>query len=326
MRPGAAGTAREPAGPTDPAPGAPWIYVAGAGRSGSTLLGALLGQAAGAFDCGELVQLWSRLGARRLCQCGVEVTKCEVWAAVAAEVRRTLGPRSVEDAAARIDDLRSPHPYLHPPRPTAADVELRVATERAVEQVTGARAFVDTSKSPFGLSTALARQRCLSVVHLVRDPRAVAYSNLHPRADPARSGALQRRRPLWRTSLLWDRQNYLTERLISDAHRQRPRVPSVRLTYEELVTEPDRALDQVLAVLGLPVPRAGATAEATAAATRGHAVAGNPVLFDRTPVESDRRWRGGMARREMALVAALTVPLLRRYGYPLRAPRTRDRR
>jgi hypothetical protein len=35
-----------------------WVYVAGEGRSGRTLLGSLLVTALGAFDCGELHRLW----------------------------------------------------------------------------------------------------------------------------------------------------------------------------------------------------------------------------------------------------------------------------
>jgi hypothetical protein len=312
--------------PSDRAAGVRWIYVAGAGRSGSTMLGALLAQVAGAFNCGELVQLWVRLAEGRLCQCGVDVTKCQVWAAVAAEVRRELGLRSFAAAAARIDDLRRPRSDLRRPRPTAADVELRVATEKAVERVTGASLFVDTSKSPFVLATAVSRRRQLLAVHLVRDPRGVAYSNLRPKADPARGGALQKHRPVWKSSLLWDQRNYLTERVISGAVRPEARFSSVLLTYERLVSDPDHALDPILAVIG--------SATAAPGSAQRHAVAGNPVLFERVSVVADQRWRHGMTRRDMTLVAALTAPLLLRYGYalgtgrssPASAPATPGRR
>lgn len=299
---------RSNAGPAGPAADRRWIYVAGAGRSGSTVLGALLAQAAGAFNCGELVHLWVRLVEHRLCQCGVEVAKCRIWAAVASDVRREVGLRSFAEAAERVEDLRRPYVDPRRPRPTAADIELRAATERAVERVAGASVFVDTSKSPHVLATAIARRRRLVTVHLVRDPRAVAFSNLRPKADPARGGALQRRRPAWKSSLLWNRRNHLTERVVSGAARQGAPLSSVRLTYERLVDAPDRALDPILAAIG-PV--------ATATGPHGHAVAGNPVLFDRTPVMADRRWRTGMTRREMAVVSALTAPRLIRYGYAL---------
>ena len=68
-----------------------WLYVAGAGRSGTTLLGMVLAREPGVFNCGELIHLWSRLSANALCQCEAPVTRCEVWADVAVGVRRQLG-------------------------------------------------------------------------------------------------------------------------------------------------------------------------------------------------------------------------------------------
>ena len=38
-----------------------WVYVAGLGRSGSTLLGTLVATRADAFYCGELYLLWERM-------------------------------------------------------------------------------------------------------------------------------------------------------------------------------------------------------------------------------------------------------------------------
>lgn len=51
-----------------------------------------------------------------------------------------------------------------------------------------------------------------------------------------------------------------------------------------------------------------------------HIVAGNPSRFRRGAVRivADSEWRHGMSNRDQLAVAALTTPLLQRYGYSLR--------
>ncbi len=68
------------------------LYIAGVGRSGSTILGALLGQVEGFFFAGELGALFERV-AERLCGCGEMVEECRLW-------------REVFDAGERRLDLR----------------------------------------------------------------------------------------------------------------------------------------------------------------------------------------------------------------------------
>jgi hypothetical protein len=56
------------------------LYVAGSGRSGSTILDRTLGRVDGLFSAGELCNLWGRsLLARRRYGCGIPVPDC--WAA-----------------------------------------------------------------------------------------------------------------------------------------------------------------------------------------------------------------------------------------------------
>jgi hypothetical protein len=292
-----------------------WVYVAGLDRSGSTLLGSLLTARAGAFYCGELYLLWRRIldGAR--CECGAELSSCEIWADVAVGVGRELGMRPA-DAAARLDRMRRPVPDVRRPRPTAADVALRRATERSIERVTGATVVVDSSKHPEVLATAVPRDRPLLVVHLVRDPRAVAYSSLRAKADPSSPGTVLPRRAAWRTAVLWNRTNLLTEAVVREARRRGDHTASMLVTYEALAAAPDTLIDELGRSLapGGPGPDRG----------WHHAVAANPSLYDGPrPVVADRRWEQGLSRKDSAVASVLTAPLLGRYGYPLRPGRSR---
>jgi hypothetical protein len=58
------------------------LYIAGSGRSGSTILDNTLGQIDGFFSVGELRYIWERgLIEDRLCGCGERVHQCPFWAA-----------------------------------------------------------------------------------------------------------------------------------------------------------------------------------------------------------------------------------------------------
>jgi hypothetical protein len=55
-----------------------------------------------------------------------------------------------------------------------------------------------------------------------------------------------------------------------------------------------------------------------------HTVSGNPSRFTTGPVQiaADDRWRSASRGRDLAIVTAITLPLLRRFHYPLRPPGT----
>ena len=59
------------------------VYIAGSGRSGSTILDNILGQIGGWASAGELRFLWERgvLG-DRLCGCGERFSVCPFWTQV----------------------------------------------------------------------------------------------------------------------------------------------------------------------------------------------------------------------------------------------------
>src|SRR5919112_111664 len=76
------------------------LYIAGDGRSGSTLLARILGQADGAFSAGEVRYLWERgMWENRTCECGRAFADCPFWSRVVDRLRSTIGP-AVEDRAA----------------------------------------------------------------------------------------------------------------------------------------------------------------------------------------------------------------------------------
>src|ERR1700742_3654095 len=59
------------------------LYIAGWGRSGTTLLDNLAGSHHGVFTAGDITRMWElSFGEGRLCGCGVPLTECDLWEAV----------------------------------------------------------------------------------------------------------------------------------------------------------------------------------------------------------------------------------------------------
>src|SRR5205814_5658195 len=81
------------------------LYLAGTGRSGSTLLARILDRADGVFAAGELRYVWQRgVLEDRLCGCGEPFSSCPFWTEV---MDRAFGGRNQVDAQQVIADQRA---------------------------------------------------------------------------------------------------------------------------------------------------------------------------------------------------------------------------
>jgi Sulfotransferase domain len=150
------------------------------------------------------------------------------------------------------------------------------------------------------------------VLHLIRDPRAAAYSWLKkkPQPDTDAREHMVRFSPT-KSSALWNSWNVSAEALWRRAPEK-----YLRLRYEDFVADPRMNLERILEFVGF-------TAELPLAGERevmlgvSHTVSGNPNRFETGAVElrPDREWTDKMAPRHRALVTTLTFPLLKHYGY-----------
>jgi hypothetical protein len=296
------------------------LFVTGWGRSGSTLLDVLLGQVPGLFSAGELVFLWSRgIAAGWTCGCGSHVQACPVWSEVLTDAYTTpaqeLAPR-MQELERRL--IRTRHlPALLAPslrslkrsEPFAEYAGNLATLYESLARVTGSSVIVDSSKLP-SYAAALCSIETLdvSVVHLVRDPRAVAYSWSSGASNP---GSIERM-GIARSSLYWNLFNAGAEAL-----ERRVGGRYLRLRYEDLVEDPPAAFERVLALAGVSADRLPFSGPRSASVSPTHTVSGNPARFRTGSIDiaEDDRWRRGMTTAEKRLVAMMTLPLLLRYGY-----------
>jgi hypothetical protein len=150
------------------------------------------------------------------------------------------------------------------------------------------------------------------VLHVVRDPRAVAHS-WRRRVERPEDGTPMARWSPARTSLHWFAQNLALELLAARGTRV------TRVRYEDLLDAPRRTLAGLL--IRFPAgSRLGFLTDHRAVLTTAHTASGNPLRFVVGPIDlvRDESWKGAMPRSQRWLVTAITWPLMLRYGYPLR--------
>ena len=300
------------------------LYVVGLGRSGSTILSNSLGQIPGFFSGGELNFIWRHnVLENRLCGCGRPFRECPVWTRV---MDQAFGGMDGVDPRAimRLQNLgtRTRHiPMMltgRGRRSLAQRLEkLLIAYGRlyeAIGAVTGSRVIVDSSKEPaHGFAMSMVPGVDFYALHLLRDPRAAAYSwsKKKPQPDTDARDFMVRFSPA-KSSALWDSWNASAEALWR-------RVPDryLRLRYEDFVADPRECFEKILALVGEPDAGPPLVGEREVKLGVSHTVSGNPNRFETGAVElrTDHEWISKMTPRDKALVTALTFPLLKHYGY-----------
>ncbi len=293
------------------------LFIGGYARSGSTIVDRAIGAADLHVSVGEIRFIWRRgFVEDQPCGCGEAFGACPFWREVVETAWGGAHRVDVEETLRLQDRVdrwwRIPQVGLGAGPGVRAGLDAYAGVLRplysAIRSVSGSRVIVDSSKdaSHGWVLRSLGNSIELSVLHLVRDSRAVAYSLCERRKfDPA-SGQVWGGHGLARTIAGWT----VTNALIEALGRVRS-VPYLRLAYEEFCEDPDRALARVAALLREPVP--------AQLGGRGidpgiqHQVAGNPVRFLRGPIEirPDDEWRRSMAPVRRGVVTAATWPMRR---------------
>ncbi len=309
------------------------LFIAGLGRIGSTLLGNILGQVPSFFHAGELRSIWQeKMFQGWHCGCGNPVQTCSTWGQVVEQayggwegVDRREMLRGCERGRSRHTPLMLTGLRRFDSGPDREFLDRLERLYRAIEDVLSCRVIVDSSKYP-GYGYALQRIPTLDVrvLHLVRDPRAVAYACRYrvKRLPTGPPGKTMPKYNLARTTMYWNASNAASEALFHRNER-----PYLRMRYEDFVAAPVSAIQRILEWNGTPsegVPLEISENKIVLRAT--HTVSGNPSRFNTgaVAISPDSEWRSGLSRKGKATVAALAWPLMLRYGYLRRESGSRD--
>jgi hypothetical protein len=301
------------------------LYIAGLGRSGSTLLCRTLGAVDGFLSTGELMRILGRgVITNDLCSCGAPVGKCELWQRVLHDLFArcpNLDLERLEQTRRRITEdwefLRflffrrgQLDRDLHDLRRFLAELY------RSIHAVTNVRVVVDASKS-FMFAKLLCETPGVrvNVVHLVRDSRGVAHSLAKKTPRPGTSGRVEHfgQHGAFVGSVFWSAANVATECL----SRWTPR--GVRVRYEDFIANPSGTVRTIVQTLypdlsSPPIPHVNGHSVHLGI---DHLIASNPNRSRHGDIElqEDLAWHREMSATRRWVVTGLTFPLLRRYGY-----------
>jgi len=319
--PGAAGI---PGGPPGQAPIV--VYIAGSGRSGSTLLERALGEVPGFVNVGELIDLYRRTAAQdERCGCGAAFAECPFWARVGDRAfggwpeQKLAATHRLQNRVAR--QRRMPRLLAMPlaGRQFRADVAAYGASYdvlyHAIAAEAGAACVVDASKWPVQ-ALALARAGLdVRVIHLVRDVRGVAYSL--GKRDVSRPHAVREADVMSHLSPAMAAARWVAVQSQAGLLR-RCGLPVTRMRYEAFVRHPRAAVEAALAGIGLAAPPAHLAhiGAGRVVLSTSHGLSGNPSRFrdGEITLRADESWRAGMPRRDRLVVTAIGLPLMLRYG------------
>lgn len=300
------------------------VFILGFGRSGSTLLNSLLGQPDGFFAAGELHYLWERgLMLRHTCGCGEPLTECDLWSMI---LSRAF-PHGIEPSEVlkwRREVLRVRHT-----RRLLRESPHRTSSRRSVERykqvmttlyksivaTTGARLIVDSSKRPSDAAlTRLIGDVDPYFVHLVRDPRAVAYSWAHRTREFDKTAEMKRWNAL-ASGAMWVEWNIAASLLRRKVGPDR----FVTVRYEDFVDDPYEAVEAIAGMVDEDPRSFPIGEEGRISLNRNHSVSGNPSRFLAGAIElrRDDEWLFRQPRGDRIVATLVTLPLLRTYDYPL---------
>lgn len=298
------------------------LYIAGNGRSGSTLLDNIMGQMPGFFSVGEARAIWDEGIVRNLlCGCGQTVTECEVWS----EVLNEMAPGGEVDGRhmARLREqlaqtkqlarmIAVPQQYHQGSVPGLDEfLEMTGRLYRAIARITRCNVIVDSSKWPsYGFLLSLIPCIDVYVLHLVRDPRACAFSWRRVReSEPGRQMATQN---IFHSTAYWTVWNPAIR------HLWRRRLHRYRfLRYEDFMQNPRKTIPDIVDFLNEPVQELPFVGKRAVSKARTHSISGNPAKFTSGTVDLvlDDEWQRKMPWIQRLLVTFMTWPMLWKYGY-----------
>jgi hypothetical protein len=297
------------------------LYIMGLWRSGSTILDILLGNHAKLASVGELRSLpatgWLR---DEVCACGAKATDCEFWSAVRAKWQERVGG----DKVVRLVELQNRFERMRSlPRLLAATVartadfreykSLTAALYHAIADVSNKQIVVDSTKYPARALALLSVPGIdLRLLHLVRDGRAVTWS-IHRMPNVDLEGNIidyGEDKVAGSTARAWRRVNLFSSLLTRLSKR------SVRVRYEDLVTQPERELQRIGDLIDVDMMPLARILENETPLEVTHMVAGNRVRHQKTlRLKPDLEWREKLSERDRHTFWKHAGWLAKRYGY-----------
>lgn len=222
------------------------VYIAGFGRSGSTLLDLIISTSGRVFSIGEVYNFNDIMERDAPCACGESVSECRCW-----------GPLHAQKKAIKISNRASVFNYLkvlnHLYNPLSRSKNLWEKSDdnyRMIRSIAGRFSsadaennfILDSSKDVTRLIELVEDERFdVYCVHIVRDGRGTANSYASKRGQTSQNFYL--------ALLKWLAANLLVGKFI-----KKEKIKSIRLSFECFCKNPENYIKELNNFLGIVIP------------------------------------------------------------------------
>lgn len=283
------------------------IFIAGRGRSGSTLLGKTFDTAQQIFHAGEL-RYFAQIGYKenRECECGEPLKSCPFWGRIIHSFEKN-----------EFDEIHTASKGL----PTHLEIELRNTVNSRIEHnplyvsllnklyqviknVSGSKYILDSSKFPVYLHYILNLNDVrVRVIHLTRDPRGTSYSwSTKKQGSKGQSSELVGQHSFLKEATKWRLWNGLIRDMLKDVEY------SVHTKWEDFLSDPCGESERIMGALNLEMSRPAFVSPTHVRLSIGHAFWGNSSrrLDGVTEIRKEEEWRLHMPRWKKSLIYSLS--------------------
>jgi hypothetical protein len=253
------------------------------------------------------------------CACGARCNSCRRWRNVRVRWERHGG--SVTEHIVwqnRYLRMRRFWRLVQNIRRPTADFQTYVAKTRllyrCISEEFGTNILVDSSKWPLhALFLSNVPRIDVRIIHLVRDPRGVAWSRQKTFGQAESKPRPSHAQSIWYSAFAWNLVNFSVSRVRRRVHPS----DSARIRYEDLCLQPRSTLERIGTVADVRVDPVVARVENEEGLPVGHTVAGNRLRLQKhvrlqTP---DRAWRQGLSSLENLAISIICGPSMYLYGY-----------
>ena len=301
-------------------------YILSSGRSGSTLVGSVLGLADDHVFVGELRLVWQEgLVQNTPCGCGKPFLECSFWQDVFREAfggfeeARRIAPKpllgEIGRFSVKLKELDKVLTFPGPGPDVPDDLRTLSRLYAAIAKVSGARVIVDSSKSVrYAAMLNAVPGLSLHVTNLVRNPGGILMSR--SRQSRQRDGSQktwkseQRRVKTVKAISKWVARNALASRLLR-------RKGGIRLMYEDFAQDQTWYLKTVLgqeAATGVLSQLQNGVKEGLVQ----HQISGNWVR--ELKIRPDEKWRTELPTLPKIMSGVLSFPAMLLYRSKLYLP------
>lgn len=290
------------------------IFIAGSGRSGTTIMDRVIGTLDGVTSLNQIYPLGD--SKHKYCSCGKSISSCPFWCKVKNNSKMLPGgTNKLIQLREKIDHTRYLPLLMTKNGQRIFSKRLKEYVVRlqdlysAIATASEGNIIVDSSKvSSRALILSMIPEFEVYVVHMVRDPRGVLFSW---QKKKERKGGYLTGPGIRKTLQYWITDNVGAELLSLQ-------LPYTRVRYEDFAENPQKEIKQIQKaippILGKPLQFIN---ERSINLGLIHSISGNPDRFNQgeTTIRKDDQWKKSMDSLKKIITWSITYPLLQKYNY-----------